>query len=145
MAEKLEGYVMKKKGIGFRTIFLIFIGVSFLIGIISSFSGSNSQSIPQKNISQTKKEMKDSTSIKECIDRLKNTEKLMMNVKYEYMEWYIDPAVWTGFTLQQKENLINSLSCCRKIVYGYSLVEIKNGYTGRKLATIGIAGPKIYN
>ena len=134
------GYEMvKKASSGCATIFaFIILGVVVLITIIYIFSSfSSTDSNKDTSSSPT-------PSRSECLQKLLETEKLMMNVKHDHMEWYIDPKVWLGFTLEEKKHLVNSLSACRKAVHGYRLVEIKDGYSGSKLAETGLSGPKIY-
>ena len=69
----------------------------------------------------------------------------MMDIRYNYASWHIDPAVWRGFTLGEKENLIEWLSYCRRVATGYGWVEIKDGHSEKTLGTITVeSGPKIY-
>jgi len=80
----------------------------------------------------------------ECIERLEATKEFMMDVRYDYGEWYISPLVWSGFTYEEKETLVRGLSHCRKVVKGYGRIVVKDGYSGEKLGEMGVTGPKIY-
>ena len=91
---------------------------------------------PNSKSTQTEKEA--------CLEKLQKTASLMMEVRHNYQEWYINPIVWVGFSLSEKENMIKGLSQCRKVVVGYGLVVIKDGYSGKKLGVMGVMGPKIY-
>ena len=92
-----------------------------------------------------KKKQYSKEETKDCPSRLARTAKIMMDIRYNYASWYIDPTVWRGFTLGEKEDLIEWLSYCRRVVKGNGWVEIKDGHSEKTLGTITAeSGPKIY-
>ncbi len=80
----------------------------------------------------------------QCKRKFEVTKKLMIDVRYNYAEWHIDPAVWVGFNYENKEDIIAGLSRCREVVAGSGRIIIKDGYSGEILGKMGVAGPKIY-
>ncbi len=105
----------------------------------------NTPKMEEEKKQRKKKKQYSKEETKDCPSRLERTAKTMMDIRYNYASWYIDPAVWRGFTLGDKEDLIEWLSYCRWVVKGNRWVEIKDGHSYETLGTITVeSGPKIY-
>ena len=101
--------------------------------------------VEEEKEQRKKKKQYSEEETKDCPSRLARTARIMMDIRYNYASWYIDPAVWRGFTLDEKEDLIEWLSYCRRVVKGNGWVEIKDGHSEKTLGTITAeSGPKIY-
>jgi len=58
--------------------------------------------------------------------------------------FYINRASWVDKTSQEKEQLITALSTCKHVIYGESVIHIKDSRTGSELGKMGVFGPVIY-
>jgi len=74
----------------------------------------------------------------EMMDRI---ETVRGGIPYNF---YIDRAIWANETSQQKNELIIALSTCKHVIYGESVIHIKDSRTGKELGKMDAFGPVIY-
>lgn len=102
--------------------------------------------IDKKPEAKKKPQTKETSELKQtCKNKLEQTRRIMIDVRNNYQKWLIDPVVWSGMTLPEKESILTGLSDCRKVVTGYTLIYIIDGHSGHELGEAGdLFGPKIH-
>jgi hypothetical protein len=69
---------------------------------------------------------------------------LIMEYNFEYNEIIVNPVVWSLLELRVKENFLYIASSCSKQSGHVGVVNVIDGYSGKKLAKVGAFGPKFY-
>jgi len=128
---QIESERKAKKINGFRIGCLVLIGVFFLLWLIGTLTQSDKSGNHKSSGSPT------TTSIgtDEQVQQLRDL-KLLKKIHHEYNEAFIDPVIWAGLDYQTKENIgrILAFYCGRKKETNLNWVDIKDNYSGKKLA-----------
>lgn len=116
---------------GFRIGCLVLIGLFFLLWLIGTLTQSDNGGNQKSSGSPT------STSIgtDEQVQQLRDL-KLLKKIQPDYNEAFVDPVIWAGLDYQTKENIgrILAFYCGRKKGTNLNWVDIKDNYSGKKLA-----------
>jgi len=133
----------KTKPATWGCLILIIFGIIMLANL---FSPSKKQVTSTKSVTPTKK------SIPKVTQKDENTLKLMIEsglvekITPKFNEVFVNPLVWARLKYQEKKNLTRFLAeyCGKKKGTGISWVDIKDSYSGKKLAKYSTLGFKVY-
>lgn len=123
----------KTKPATWGCLILIIFGIIMLANL---FSPSKKQVTSTKSVTPTKK------SILKVTQKDENTLKLMIEsglvekITPKFNEVFVNPLVWARLKYQEKKNLTRFLAeyCGKKKGTGLNWVDIKDSYSGKKLA-----------
>lgn len=133
----------KTKPATWGCLILIILIIIMAIGV---FSPSKKQVTSTKAITPIKK------SIPKVTQKDENTLKLMIEsglvekINPQWNEVFVNPFVWASLKYQEKRNLARFLAeyCGKKKGSGVNRVDIKDSYSGKKLAKCSDLGFKVY-
>ncbi len=133
----------KTKPATWGCLILIIFGIIMLVNI---FSPSKKQVTSTKTVTQIKKSIPKVTQKDEDTLKLMIDSGLVEKINPTLNEVFVNPLVWASLKYQEKRNLARFLAeyCGKKKGSGVSRVDIKDSYSGKKLAKCSDLGFKVY-
>jgi hypothetical protein len=124
-------------------ILIIIIGIIWLAGV---FSPSKRKITPTRSAVQVKKAIPRITQEDEDLLRKLIESGLVEKINPQLNEVFVNPIIWENLKYEAKKDFAGFLAvyCGRKKGSGVNWVDIKDSYTGKKLAKCSDLGFKVY-
>lgn len=116
-------------------LFGLFIAFALVVAI-AMFAGSSRTPLPADVQATNQRVLEDLKALQDS--------GLVQRFDAQMNEAYVNPRIWHPLTIQAKENITRTLALACEAQGDKAWVEVKDNYSGEKLASYGFAGFKGY-